>query len=51
MTRDDSNHNKENLMAHQQAQATVRAVYDGFNAGDVPTLLSLVTDDLSLIHI
>ena len=35
-------------MASEQALATVRAVYDGFNTGDVPLLLSLVTDDFEL---
>ncbi len=35
-------------MASEQALATVRAVYDGFNTGDVPLLLSLVTDDFAL---
>ena len=38
-------------MANQQALATVRAVYDGFNTGDVPTLLSLVTDDFELVDV
>ena len=38
-------------MANEQALATVRAVYDGFNSGDVPLLLSLVTDDFELVDV
>jgi steroid delta-isomerase-like uncharacterized protein len=51
VTTHDSNYGKENFMTNQQAQATVRAVYDGFNAGDVPTLLTLVTDDFELVDV
>ncbi len=35
-------------MSLEQNLATVRAVYDGFNTGDVPLLLSLITDDFEL---
>ena len=38
-------------MSNEQALATVRAVYDGFNTGDVPLLLSLVTDDFELVDV
>jgi steroid delta-isomerase-like uncharacterized protein len=31
--------------------ATVRAVYDGFNTGNVPLLLDLVTDDFELVDV
>lgn len=48
MTTYKTNCNREKIMANQQALATVRAVYDGFNSGDVPLLLSLVTDDFEL---
>ena len=35
-------------MSLEQNMSTVRAVYDGFNTGDVPMLLGLVTDDFEL---
>ena len=35
----------------EQNVATVRAVYDGFNTGDVPLLLSLVTEDFELVDV
>ena len=38
-------------MSLEQNLATVRAVYDGFNTGDVPLLLSLVTDDFELVDV
>lgn len=36
-------------MSHDQNLATVHAVYEGFNTGNVPLLLSLVTDDFELV--
>lgn len=51
VTAHNSNHTKEILMANQQALATVRAVYDCFNSGDVSTLLTLVTDDFELVDV
>jgi len=38
-------------MSLDQNIATVRAVYTGFNTGDVPLLLSLVTDDFELVDV
>lgn len=38
-------------MSKEQSLATVRAVYDAFNAGDVPTLLGLVADDFELVDV
>ena len=38
-------------MSNEQALVTVRSVYDAFNTGDVPTLLSLVTDDFELVDV
>lgn len=36
-------------MSTERNVATVRAVYDGFNKADVPSLMSLVTDDFELV--
>jgi steroid delta-isomerase-like uncharacterized protein len=38
-------------MALDRNVATVRSVYAGFNTGDVPLLMSLVTDDFELIDV
>lgn len=38
-------------MTLEQNLATVRNVYKGFNTGDVPLLLSLVTDDFELVDV
>jgi steroid delta-isomerase-like uncharacterized protein len=38
-------------MSLEQNLATVRAVYQGFNTGDIPLLSSLVTEDFELIDI
>jgi steroid delta-isomerase-like uncharacterized protein len=38
-------------MSREQNLATVRAVYEGFNTGDVPLLLSLVTEDFELVDV
>jgi steroid delta-isomerase-like uncharacterized protein len=35
-------------MSNEQNVSTVRAIFSGFNTGDVPLLLSLVTDDFEL---
>jgi steroid delta-isomerase-like uncharacterized protein len=36
-------------MSLEQNVATVRAVYEGFNTGNVPLLMSLVTEDFELV--
>ena len=38
-------------MSLEQNLATVRSVYDGFNTGNVPLLLSLITDDFELVDV
>jgi steroid delta-isomerase-like uncharacterized protein len=38
-------------MSLEQNTTTVRAVYEGFNSGNVPMLLDLVTDDFELADI
>jgi len=38
-------------MIHDQNIATIHAVYEGFNTGNVPLLLSLVTDDFELVDV
>lgn len=38
-------------MSLDQNIATVRAIYDAFNTGNMPLLLSLVTDDFELIDV
>lgn len=38
-------------MSNEQNFATVRNIYEGFNTGNVPLLLSLVTDDFELVDV
>lgn len=38
-------------MSFEQNIATVKSVYEGFNTGNVPLLLSLVTDDFELVDV
>ena len=38
-------------MSNEQSLATVRAVYDAFNIGDMPTLLGLVAEDFELVDV
>ena len=38
-------------MSLEQNLATVRSVYEGFNTGNVPLLLSLVTEDFELVDV
>lgn len=38
-------------MSLEQNLATVRSVYEGFNTGNVPLLLSLVTEDFELADV
>lgn len=38
-------------MSKEQNIQTVRNVYSGFNTGDVPLLMSLVTDDFALVDV
>ncbi len=38
-------------MSNEQNFTTVRGVYEGFNTGNVPLLLSLITDDFELIDV